>query len=82
MQSPISLDVNSEWQTLKSVLLQVAAEAYCKRKKKLNKCSFHVWNDDLTDKTQAKKDAYLKYLNHPTDENKINYKQLSALVNR
>jgi hypothetical protein len=80
MQAPIGLDVNSEWHT--SNLLQVAAEALGKRKKKLNKRGLHIWNDDLADKKAAKKDGYLKKLNHSTDENKIIYKRLSATVKR
>jgi hypothetical protein len=47
-----------------------------------DKILYEVGNNDLAVKTQAKKDAYLKSLNHPTDENKINYKQLSAVVKR
>jgi hypothetical protein len=49
------------------MLSQAAAAALGKRKKKLNKHGLHIWNDDLADRTQAKKDACLKYLNQPTD---------------
>ena len=60
--SPCSLNINAEWQTLKSTLQQAANEALGKRMKRRHRRRLILWNEDIKNLIENKKKAYLPYL--------------------
>jgi len=80
--SPCSLNINEEWQTLKNTLQQAANEALGKRKKRRHKRCLILWNEDIKNLIENKKNAYLWYLAMRFETDKIEYKRLVAIVKR
>jgi hypothetical protein len=78
--SSISLNINIEWETLKSILIKSATEALGKRKKRKHKRGLHIWNEEIATLIKNKKEANLRYLNSHSTEDNIEYKRLSAVV--
>jgi len=60
--SPLSLNINVEWQNLKSTLQQAANEALGKRTKRRHRRRLILWNEDIKNLIENKKKAYLPYL--------------------
>jgi len=82
MQSPCSLNIDVEWQTLKNTLQQVANEALGKRKKRRHKRRLILWNEDIKNLIENKKKACLRYLTTRSETDKLEYKRLVAIVKR
>ena len=82
INSPYSLNINVEWQTLKNTLQQAASEALGKRKKRRHKRHLILWNEDIKNLIENKNKAYLRYLKTRLDTDKIEYKMLVATVKR
>jgi len=82
MHSPCSLNVDIEWQTLKSTLQQAANEALGKRKKRRHKRRLIVWNEDIKNLIEHKKKAYLRYLTTRSETDKLECKRLVAIVKK
>ena len=61
-RSPCSLNINAEWQTLKSTLQQAANEALGRRMKRRHRRRLILWNEDIKNLIENKKKAYLPYL--------------------
>ena len=47
MQSPCSLNIDVEWQTVKNTLQQAANEGLGKRKKRRHKRRLILWSEDI-----------------------------------
>jgi len=77
---PCSLNINAEWQTLKSTLQQAANEALGKRMKRRHRRHLILWNEDIKNPIENKMKAYLRYLTTRSDTDKIEYKRLVAVV--
>ena len=82
MQSPCSLNIDVEWQTLKNTLQQAANEALGKRKKRRHKRRLILWNENIKNLIESKKKAYLRYLTTRSEAEKLEYKSLVAIVKR
>jgi len=82
MHSPCSLNIDVEWQTLRSTLQQAANEALGKRKKRRHKRRLILWNEDIKNLIESKKKAYLRYLTTRSEAEKLEYKSLVAIVKR
>ena len=57
-------------------------EALGKRKKRRHKQSLILWNEDINNLIENKKEAYLQYLTTRSETDKLEYKSLVAIVNR
>jgi len=79
--SPCSLNINTEWQTLKNTIQQAANESLGKRTKRRHKRRLILWNKDIKNLIENKK-AYLRYLTTHSETDKIEYKRLVAMVKR
>jgi len=75
-----SLNINAEWQTLKSTLQKAANETLGKRMKRRHRRLLILWNEDIKNLIENKKKAYLRYLTTRSDTDKIEYKRLVAVV--
>jgi hypothetical protein len=80
--SPWSLNINTEWKTLKNTLQQAANEALGKRIKRRHKRRSILWNEDIKNLIENKKKACLRYLTTRSDTDKIEYKRSVAMVKR
>jgi len=58
IHSPCSLNIDVEWQTLKSTLQQAANVALGKRKKRRHNRRLILWNEDIKNLIDSKKKAY------------------------
>jgi hypothetical protein len=58
--SSISLNINIEWETLKSILIKSATEALGKRKKRKHKRGLDIWNEEIATLIKNKNEAYLR----------------------
>lgn len=81
-QRGISLNVNTEWEDLKQIIIQAATEALGKRNKKLTKRGLSIWNEKIASLIKDKKEAYLKYLNSNSESDLTEYRKRSALAKR
>lgn len=79
---PVSNNINTEWEELKTILKEAASEALGKRNKRRNKRCLHFWNEDIKSLVQNKKQLYLNYLNTRSDTDYINYKKQCAIVKK
>lgn len=53
------------------------------RSKKYNTKGLRIWNEDIAEAVKEKKQAYLKLMDSPNDQDrKIDYKRKSAIVKR
>jgi len=82
MHSPCSLNIDVEWQTLKNTLQQAANEALSKRKKRRHQRRLILWNEVIKILIENKKNAYLRYLATRSENDKLEYKRLLAIVKR
>jgi hypothetical protein len=80
-QNPMSRNINTEWESLKDIIIKAATESLGKRRRYKNR-GLRILNDEIAQYIKEKKQAYLKYLNTRSDVDTANYKRKSAIVKR
>jgi hypothetical protein len=79
---PYSLYTDVELQTLKSTLQQAANEALDKRKIIRHKRRLILWNEDIKNLIENKKQDFLRHLTTRSETEKLEYKRSVAIVKR
>jgi hypothetical protein len=65
-QNPISRNINTEWESLKDIMIKAATESLGKLRRRKN-IRLRIWNDEIVQYIKEKKQAHLKYLNIRSD---------------
>jgi hypothetical protein len=75
----MSLDMNTQWQGFKAVIIKTAIEVLERRYKRIRKEGLTVWNNYFASLVNGKKKAFLKFLSTKLDPNKFQYKRCAIV---
>lgn len=76
-------NINQEWNNIKEAIIKAATEVLGTRKKSFNKRRLKYWDDEIKELIDNKKQAYLKLMNQPDNQDlRIDYKRKSAVVKK
>ncbi|KAJ4431069.1 hypothetical protein ANN_19662 [Periplaneta americana] len=78
----LSMDVNQEWEDLKSVIEKAAYESLGKRYKRRSKRGIKIWSEETKHIIEEKRKAYLKFLQTKSEADRAEYKYRCAMVKR
>jgi hypothetical protein len=66
----VSRNINTEWESLKDIVIKAATESLGKRRRYKNR-GLRIWNDEIAQYMKEKKQAHLKYLNTRSDMHSV-----------